>query len=111
MIVRMQNKGRSITGIRIAKADARRYFPDGTKAIDLELDHLRIRCDLNDSFWRGCPEISDSRLGAWLEAKSFGNELASSRVSVQLERTGDCYRLHLLSTEQHASRAGFGLTV
>lgn len=111
MIVRMQNKGRSITGIRIRMADARRHFPYATRAIDLELDHLRIRCDLNGNFWRGCPEISDPRLGAWLEAKSFGKETASSCVSIEMVRTGDCYQLHLCSTEQQLRRPGFGLIV
>ena len=110
MIVRMQNKGRSVTGIRIETSDARRYFPGKTRTIDLELDDLRIRCDLKASFWRDKPEISDPRLCAWLEAKFLGQKLPPSPVPVEMVRTGDCYQLHLLPAQQHAVRAGFGLS-
>ena len=111
MIVSMQNKGRSVTGIRIGTSDARRYFPGGTKTIDLELDDLRIRCDLNASFWRGKPEISDHRLCAWLEAKFLGQKLPASPVRVEMVRTGDGYQLHLLPAQQHGAKSGFGLSI
>lgn len=112
MIVSMQNKGQAVTGIRIEVSDARRYFPPGrTKAIDLELDDIRIRCDLNASFWKGRPEISDRRLCAWLEAKFLGQRLPSSPVPVEMVRTGDSYRLHFLPAQKQALRASFGLSV
>jgi hypothetical protein len=111
MIVRTQNRGHSITGLRIGISDARRYFPGGTMAIDLELDDIRIRCDLSASFWRGKPEISDPRLCAWLEAKFLGRNLPSAPVPIEMVRTGDCYQLHLLPAQQHAPKGAFGLSL
>ena len=111
MIVSMQNKGHSVTGIRIEISDACRFIPGGTRTIDLELDDLRIRCDLKASFWRGKPEISDRRLCEWLEAKFLGQKLPPSPVPVEMVRTGDCYQLHILPAQRHAVRAGFGLSV
>ena len=49
----------------------RRYIPKGTAAIELQLDHLQIQCWLTPAFWQDQPEISDRRLGAWLESKNF----------------------------------------
>src|SRR5260370_397796 len=80
MIVTMQNKGRSgsaITGLYIGLGNVRRHFPEGVRVIELELEDLRIECELKASFWRDQPEITDPRLCAWLEAKN-----AQSRGSV-----------------------------
>ena len=109
MIAKTQNNGRTITGICIGISDARRYFPRRTKTIDLELDHLRIRCDLKASFWRDCPEISDPRLSAWLEAKFFGQKLPASPFPVEMVKAGDAYKLHLLPAQHQAKTPGFGL--
>lgn len=92
MIVTMQNKGHSITGLRIGTSNVRRYFRSHLHTIDLELDHLRIRCDLKASFWRDRPEISDPRLCSWLESKFFWHTLPKP-VSVEMVPTGDSYRL------------------
>ena len=43
----------------------------GAAVIELELDHLRIQCWLDPAFWLDQPEISDPRLGAWLQSKNF----------------------------------------
>jgi hypothetical protein len=90
MLVRLQNNGHSIIGIRIRNSDARRHFPANIKAVDLELDHLRIRCDLKENFWLNRPQISDPRLRLWLETKALWNNL--SRV-LQMRKNGDCYKL------------------
>lgn len=95
MIVKMQKKGHSITGLRIGSSNVRRYFPSGQRAIDLELDHLRIRCDLEANFWQDRPEISDARLCAWLQSKYFCEKLPGTPVSVEMVRSGDSYRLNL----------------
>lgn len=71
MVVKTQCKGRAYTGVSVGDNDVRRYFPRQTESIDLELDHLLIRCGLNPGFWNGHSEISDPRLCAWLEAKNF----------------------------------------
>jgi len=93
MIVTTQNKGCSITGLCIGDANVRRYFPSHVRAIDIEMDHLRIRCDLQMNFWLDRPEINDPRLCAWLEEKFFWQKL--SAAVVEMEGFGDCYRLSL----------------
>lgn len=71
MVVRTECRGRVCTGVSIGDNDVRRYFPQQTESIDLELDHLLIRCGLSPGFWNGHSEISDPRLCAWLESKNF----------------------------------------
>jgi hypothetical protein len=101
MIVTTQTKGHSITGLRVGAADVGRYFPSDLHSIDLELDHLRIRCDLEPSFWRGRPEISDPRLCSWLQAKC-SHELLE-QVSVEMVPTGDSYRLQCHRSSRHGN--------
>jgi hypothetical protein len=93
MIVRIQNKGRSVTGLRIGASNVRRYFRSELDAIDLELDHLRIRCQLKAGFWNDQPEISDSRLCAWLQNKC--EKLPGTPGSPEMVREDDSYRLDL----------------
>jgi len=69
MVVKSQSSGNRITGIYVGASNVRRYFPRGVAAVDLQLDHLRIRCGLTPGFWRGDPEIRDPRLSLWLELK------------------------------------------
>jgi hypothetical protein len=110
MIASMQSQGRSITGIRIGTSEARRNFPHGAKAIDLELDHLCIRCDLHTNSLRDRTEISDRRLCAWLEEKFYWQKLPPSPVAVEMVRSGNSYRLQLVPLRQPVKR-GFGLNV
>ena len=99
MLVRLQNDGHSITGIRIRTSDARRHFPTNVKAVDLKLDHLCIRCDLKDSFWFNRPQISDPRLRLWLETKALWNK--RSRV-LQMQKDGDSYSLEFTNKPTRA---------
>jgi len=69
MFVTTHSKARGITGLNVGASNVRRYFPKGTKAIELKLGHLRIQCCLKPDFWHGRPEIYDPRLCAWLESK------------------------------------------
>jgi hypothetical protein len=71
MVVKTQSRGRGLTGLHVGDANVRRYFPQETSSIELELDHLQIQCDLAPGFWQGEPEINDPRLCAWLESKNF----------------------------------------
>ncbi len=71
MVVRTQCKGRVCIGVSVGDNDVKRYFPQQTESIDLELDHLLIRCGLSPGFWCGHSEITDPRLCAWLESKNF----------------------------------------
>jgi hypothetical protein len=85
MVVKPQSNGHRITGIYVGVSNVRRYFPRRVAAIDLQLDHLRIRCGLTPGFWHGEPEICDSRLSDWLELKQLQG--AGSRNSMPLAMT------------------------
>ena len=71
MLVEVQCKGHSITGLNIGANNVRRYFPKGNSSVELHLDHLDIQCELPPAFWNNEPQISDPRLSAWLEAKNL----------------------------------------
>ena len=108
MIVTMQSKGHSITGIQIGMYDARRFFPRGRNAVDLELDDLRIRCSVRANSRRNRAEISDPRLTAWLEEKFYWQKLPATSVPVEMVRSGNAYRLQLIPSP-HTRNLGFGL--
>jgi hypothetical protein len=111
MLVSMQSDGHSITGIRMGMSDARRFFPQGLRSVDLELDHLRIQCDVRATESLDRAEISDPRLTAWLNEKLYWQKLPRTPVSAELVKSGKCaYRLKLTpSSETH--NPGFGLIV
>jgi hypothetical protein len=69
MVVKTQSKGRGITGLHVGENNVRRYFPKDVSIIELQLDHLQIRCGLKPSFWQDEPDIFDPRLCAWLESR------------------------------------------
>jgi hypothetical protein len=69
MVVKTQLRGGEVTGLHIGARNVRRYFPKGTREIELELDGLQIQCGLAPEFWRGQPEIHDPRLCEWLDFK------------------------------------------
>ena len=69
MVVKTQSKGRGNTGLNVGANNVQRYFPRGVHSVELQLDHLQIRCDLKPDFGQGQPEIYDPRLCAWLESK------------------------------------------
>jgi hypothetical protein len=69
MLVKSQCIGNRVIGLYVGENNVRRYFPRKVEAIDLQLDHLLIQCELAPSFWDGEPEIYDPRLCLWLESK------------------------------------------
>jgi hypothetical protein len=69
MVVTSQCRGRRVIGILVGENNVQRFFPMHITAIELQLDHLRIECGLGPNFWKDKPEISDPRLGLWLESK------------------------------------------
>lgn len=89
MLVKTEGKGRAYTGVSVGDDDVRRYFPQQTETIDLELDHLLIRCGLSPGFWNGHPEISDPRLCAWLESKNFHWKPGEARVALAMIPSGN----------------------
>lgn len=87
-MVRTQNKGRGVTGLHVGVTNVRRYFPKHISVIELQLDHLQIQCGLDPAFWCGHPEIHDSRLCAWPEAKQFRARLDRTPLSLALIPAG-----------------------
>jgi hypothetical protein len=88
MVVKTQSKGHGVTGLHVGSNNVRRYFPKGTKNIELQLGHLRIQCGLKPDFWQGQPEIYDPRLCAWLESKNL-QSTANRRVPLTMIPAGD----------------------
>jgi hypothetical protein len=89
MVVRTQNKGCAITGLQVGENNVRRYFPKGLAVIELELDHLRIQCWLGPEFWQDQPQISDPRLGAWLESKNLHERPSRDPVPLAMIPNGN----------------------
>jgi hypothetical protein len=69
MIVRAQVNGRGVTALHVGTNNVRRFFPSRIPAIELDLGHLKIQCELHPGFWQDEPEIRDHRLCTWLETK------------------------------------------
>jgi len=89
MLVKTQCKGRAYTGVSVSDNAVRRYFPYQTESVELELDHLLIRCGLDPKFWDGQPEIADPRLSAWLESKNFNWKPGEERVPLAMIPLGE----------------------
>ena len=88
MVVKTQSKGHGVTGLHVGSNNVRRYFPKGTKDIELQLGHLRIQCGLKPDFWQGQPDIYDPRLCAWLESKNL-HGTANRTVPLAMIPAGD----------------------
>jgi hypothetical protein len=81
--------------------NAKRYFPQEVHLIELELDHLRIVCSLEPSFWLDHPEIHDVRLSSWLESKRNSGKLATQEAPVAMIPCGKCsFRLQIMSKDE-----------
>lgn len=104
MLATMQNNGRCVTGLRVGANNVRRYFPESLPAIDLELDHLQIRCALGPDFWHAEPQISDPRLCSWLEAKHPNDRNNRLPVAVAMIPAGrNSFRLKLVQANGRGS--------
>lgn len=105
MVVRTQEKHadrRGLIGLHIGTLNVQTHFPRGMDAVELELDHLRIVCPLEPSFWSDSPVIHDHRLSLWLEAKRTGGKLVGKAAPVTLLplENGRAFRLQLMSKEE-----------
>lgn len=89
MVVKSQCNGHRITGLYVGVNNVRRYFPRKIEAIDLQLDHLRIQCGLTPHFWKGQPEIHDSRLCDWLELKQSQDKGCRSSMPLAMIPSGE----------------------
>ena len=100
MLVKTHSKARGITGLHVGSSNVRRYFPKGTKAIELKLGHLRIQCGLKPDFWHGQPEIYDPRLCAWLESKHLFDKTDRAPVPLAMIPDGiNSFQLHPTSLQ------------
>ncbi len=103
MVVKAQSISRGISGLHIGSDNVRRYFPKNVATIELQLDHLRIRCGLAPDFWQGQPEIHDPRLCAWLETKHMHSSSGRTPVPLAMIPAGDnSFRLQPVTAEPHA---------
>ena len=111
MVVKTHSKGYGVTGLHVGSENVRRYFPKGTKNIELQLGHLTIQCGLTPDFWHDQPEIHDPRLCAWLESKnlhSVANRTAplimvpAGQNSFQLKPMSDAPRPVAVAARPHA---------
>lgn len=99
MRVKAESKSYGIFELHVGAENVRRYFPRSISAIELQLDHLRIECDLTPDFWNGQADIFDSRIGAWLESKRINPRLSRTPISLSMIPAGDhAFRLEPLSS-------------
>jgi len=84
MYVKTLSKGRGVTGLHVGSSNARRYFSEDNLIVELELEHLNIRCELKPEFWLGEPHIHDPRLGSWLESKHLHGKTDRKPVPLSL---------------------------
>lgn len=101
MLVEAHSKGPGVSGLYVGAANVRRHFPRGVTVIELQLDHLQIRCGLAPDFWQDRPEIYDSRLCAWLETRHMNKERHRTRVRLAMVPEGkNSFRLETISIER-----------
>jgi len=104
MVVQTQNRhpGHSrVVGLHIGRINVEQYFPRDVADIELELDHLRIVCPLEPSFWQDRPEIHDFRLSSWLESKRSSGKLGANAAPVAMIPCGHrAYRLQLMKADE-----------
>src|SRR6478609_6267466 len=85
MVVKTQINGTGVVGLHVGARNVRRYFPKNVDTIELQLDHLKIQCELPPEFWHGEPDIHDRRLCEWLDFKVFHR--ISGRTCLRLAMT------------------------
>jgi hypothetical protein len=88
MVVKTQLRAGEVTGLHVGARNVRRYFPKGTRVIELQLDHLQIQCPLSPEFWKGRPEIHDARLCEWLDFKVIHRMGDRKQVKLAMTPTG-----------------------
>lgn len=104
MLVEAHSKGPGVSGLYVGAANVRQHFPRSVTVIELQLDHLQIRCGLEPDFWQGRPEIYDSRLCAWLETRQMNKERHRTRVRLAMVPEGkNSFRLETISIERRGS--------
>lgn len=88
MVVKTQQNGYEVTGLRVGAANVRRYFPKTVSRVKLRLGDLEIDCKLSPEFWHGKPEIHDPRLCEWLQFKQPHERADRRPIHLAMERAG-----------------------
>lgn len=100
MLVKTQQNGLEVTGLKVGAANVRRYFPRTVSRVKLRLGDLEIDCKLSPEFWNGKPEIQDPRLCEWLQFRRLRRQARGKSMPLAMEHAGgDSYTL-----EDFASR-------
>lgn len=103
MVVTTQLRGSEVTGLHVGARNVRRYFPKGTRVIELQLDHLQIQCGLRPEFWNGHPEIHDPRLCEWLDFKVVHPLGERKQVKLALTPAGqNVFRLRSMPVKENS---------
>jgi hypothetical protein len=96
MVVLTQGRKSGVLSLHVGAGNVRQFFPRHIQMVELELDHLRIVCTLDPTFWQDRPEIHDTRLSLWLESKRHSGKLPSHAAPVALIPSGESsFRLQL----------------
>ena len=94
MVVRTQQNGREVVGLKVGAANVRRHFPKTVSAIKLRLGDLEIECKLSPEFWNGKPEIDDPRLCEWLQYRRSQESTGVQASTLAMRHEGgDAYTL------------------
>lgn len=94
MVVRTQQQGLDVTGLRVGAANVRRYFPKTVSRVKLRIGDLEIDCMLSPEFWHGKPEIHDPRLCEWLQYRQSHQQADRRQVTLAMDCAGgDSYTL------------------
>ena len=104
MVVQTQDRHTGhagVVGLHIGALNVQQYFPRDVELVELELDHLRIVCPLEPSFWLDRPEIHDHRLSSWLESKRNSGKLGLRSAPVALIPSGEhSFRLQIVAKDE-----------
>jgi hypothetical protein len=92
--------------LHIGEGNVQQFFPRDVQMIELELDHLRIVCPLDESFWDDQPEIHDHRLSSWLESKRNSGKMASNAASMTMVPCG-AYAYRVMIVNDAETEHGF----
>jgi hypothetical protein len=114
MVVKTQDSRpghRGAMGLHVGAENVEQYFPPHVSIIELELDHLQIACSLDPSFWQGHPEIHDTRLSSWLEAKRSSGKLGASEAPITMIPCGEyAFKVQIGLDSISKDNAGHALT-
>jgi len=104
MVVQARPELRRMTGLHVGDNNVQRLFPPDVSYVELELDHLRIVCNLEPGFWDGDAAIHDDRLVSWLESKRMNGKLAAVPAPLAMIPAGEhAFRLQPLKPGEDRS--------